>query len=251
MNQTPRPERYVAIADWGARLEPPSALAQRWIACIERFGALHPALQKWSHWEPEKGLVPFDPSFQVQVARVVEGMESSVTGEVVPAGGSSLYNTTMPCSDTRYFSVTMSAGMDEPWDGNVLSFESDYHVAPEPELASYSVFRGVTLAMAESFETTQAFAYTRSLSAFWGPWPGRKGRQIPLAWISYVGPRFAPLITPPPRAIVERRPDGGLLLAATDATFRADDPAHLAVARDIEAALAPFNALPWTAETRK
>ena len=49
----------------------------------------------------------------------------------------------------------------------------------------------------------------------------------------------------------ERCADGGLLLAATDDTFRTDNPTHLAVARDIEAALAPFNALPWTAETGK
>ena len=103
--------------------------------------------------------------------------------------------------------------------------------------------------MAETFDVTQVFVYTRTLSDLWGR-PGRKGRQIPLAWISYVAPRFAHLVTPPPRALVERRPDGGLLMA-TDETFRTDDPAHLAVARDIEAALAPFNALPWTAETGK
>jgi hypothetical protein len=34
-------------------------------------------------------------------------------------------------------------------------------------------------------------------------------------------------------------------MAAADTTFSMDNPAHLAVARDINAALAPINALPW------
>jgi hypothetical protein len=61
-------------------------------------------------------------------------------------------------------------------------------------------------------------------------------------WISYIGPRYAHLVTPPQSAVVERRPDGGLLMAATDETFVTANPAHLAAARDIEAAVAPFNA---------
>ena len=61
----------------------------------------------------------------------------------------------------------------------------------------------------------------------------------------YVSPRFAPLITPPPSAINERTAQGGLLMSATEETFRVDNPAHLAVAHDILQALAPFEALPW------
>jgi hypothetical protein len=50
---------------------------------------------------------------------------------------------------------------------------------------------------------------------------------------------------PPKTAIVEYRPNGGLLMAATDETFITANPRHLAVAHDIEAAIAPLNALPW------
>ena len=244
-------DQYVALADWGPRLEPPEALARRWIALIECLSMLDPALQKWSHWEPKKGVVPFDPSFEAQLARVIAGMETDVTGEVVPAGGSSIHNTTYPCPKSHYMSTTMYAGMDAPWDGNGLIFETGHTVAPAPELASYDVFRGATLIMAETFEVTQAFVYPQGLSELWDPPTSDKGRPIPLAWISYVAPRFAHLVTTPPRAMVERRSDGGLLMAATEDTFRTENPEHLAVARDIKAALAPFNALPWTAETGK
>ena len=236
---------------WGSRLEAPEVLARRWITLIERLSVLDPALRKWSHWEPKKGVVPFDPSFEAQLARVVAGMETKVTGEVVPACGSSLYNTTYPCPKSHHVSVTMYAGISVPFSSNLVIFETPQNVSPAPELATYNVFRGATLAVAETFEPTQVFVYPDGLSELWGPWPGRKDLEIPLAWISYVAPRFAHLVMPPPRAIVERRPDGGLLMAATDDTFRTDNPEHLAVARDIEAALAPFNALPWTAETGK
>ena len=53
---------------------------------------------------------------------------------------------------------------------------------------------------------------------------------------------------PPPAAIVEHQPNGGLLMAATDETFDAGNPSHMAAARAIEAAAAPFNALTWPPE---
>jgi hypothetical protein len=74
-------------------------------------------------------------------------------------------------------------------------------------------------------------------------WP--EDANVCIAWMSYVSPRFAPLIAPPPSAIVERTARGGLLMAATEKTFRVDNLAHLAVAGDILKSLAPFEALPW------
>ncbi|HVZ03087.1 hypothetical protein, partial [Hyphomicrobium sp.] len=72
-----------------------------------------------------------------------------------------------------------------------------------------------------------------------------------LAWISYVSPEGAARVIPPATAIVDHRPNGGLLLAATDETFVARNPHHLAVASDILAAVAPLNADPWPNEPRE
>jgi hypothetical protein len=62
--------------------------------------------------------------------------------------------------------------------------------------------------------------------------------------MSYIKPDWAPLITPPSTATVERRPNGGLYMAATEETFRTQNLEHLAVAQDIVAALAPLEAMP-------
>jgi len=66
-----------------------------------------------------------------------------------------------------------------------------------------------------------------------------------MAWMSYLSARFAPLVVPPRSAIVEHPQGGGLLMIATEERFDVANPAHLGVAREIEAALAPVNALPW------
>jgi hypothetical protein len=47
-------------------------------------------------------------------------------------------------------------------------------------------------------------------------------------------------ISPPPSAIVERTPDGEMLLLATDETFAAENSIHVAVADEIQLALQPL-----------
>jgi hypothetical protein len=62
-------------------------------------------------------------------------------------------------------------------------------------------------------------------------------------WMTYLAPQYASRIAPPPMAIVEPLPGGGLLLLATEERFSIDNPAHLAAADAIQASLAPLQAL--------
>jgi len=61
--------------------------------------------------------------------------------------------------------------------------------------------------------------------------------------MTYLAPQYAGRIAPPPAAIVEPVPGGGLLLLATEEQFSMDNPAHLAVADAIQAALTPLETL--------
>jgi Immunity protein 52 len=97
-------------------------------------------------------------------------------------------------------------------------------------------------------------AIARTWGATWcgtAPWgigefePRRSRPWFGLEWMTYLSPRFAPMVTPPRSAIVERLASGGLLMMATEERFETKNPSHLSAARDIEAALAPINALPW------
>jgi hypothetical protein len=123
---------------------------------------------------------------------------------------------------------------------NSATIETGNRVVPDPTIIAYPAFKAALLALAESFDVAYCSAYPQQIIDLWP-----KGIILKIAWMTYLAPRFAPLITPPPSAIVERTPGGALLMAAADTTFSMDNPAHLAVARDINAALAPINALPW------
>jgi hypothetical protein len=72
--------------------------------------------------------------------------------------------------------------------------------------------------------------------------------HIDPGWMTYISPRFAGLVTPPPFIIAEYTPSGALFMAATDETFSVDNPAHVAGVSAIGEALAPLNALSWPLE---
>ncbi|MGO9686505.1 MAG: Imm52 family immunity protein, partial [Beijerinckiaceae bacterium] len=141
----------------------------------------------------------------------------------------------------RGFTLRIHAGADTP--RNFVTLETDYGFVPDRDIITYAIFRGAILAIAEAFDASWSKAYPTDISKLW---PQKRARpMVLLAWMTYISPRLAPLITPPQTAIVEYRPNGGLFMAATDETFITANPKHLAVARDIEAAVAPLNALPW------
>jgi hypothetical protein len=147
----------------------------------------------------------------------------------------------------RGFKVSFQANnlLPRPHFLNHVVLETDYGIATEDNVVTFRLFRAVLLAIVEAWEPTWCIAYPVTIYDFW---PRSADIHLHLAWMSYVPPRFASLITPPPSAVAERTAKGGLLMSATAETFRVDNPAHLAAARDILKALAPFEALPWPAD---
>jgi hypothetical protein len=110
---------------------------------------------------------------------------------------------------------------------------------------SLPIFGAALLAFAAAWDATWCAAYPWDIIPLWTPVTVTRRPTFKMAWITYLSPRFAPMVTPPRSAIVEYTPEGGIVMTATKDRFDVDNPAHLAVAREIEAALAPVNALPW------
>jgi len=69
--------------------------------------------------------------------------------------------------------------------------------------------------------------------------------KVGLAWMTYLEPPLAKLVTPPRSAIVERTDKGGLLMIAIIERFNVANPEHITVAREIEVALAAVEAFLW------
>jgi hypothetical protein len=127
---------------------------------------------------------------------------------------------------------------------NTADLETKPLNAANARFITTSIFTSALLAMANAWDATWCAAYPSDIIPLW-PKPGPGRPHFRMAWITYLSPRFAPMVTPPRSAIVEYTPEGGLVMTATRDRFDVTNPAHLAAAREIEAAMAPVNALPW------
>ena len=240
---------YRVEAQWGRRADTAAGLADRFARTVDAMRALDPRLDNWlwgdaeEIWDTE-GKTAGRPFATVR-ANLVAAIEKNPCkgGDRIsdPSNGYWMMILT-PSAAATAFSLAVSAGEDRAGSKSVafkhyVSFkiERDLNHA----LATYDVCRALVLLISEIWETTWAEAAPDDNRPLWLGFPVRA------TWMSYVSPCFAPLITPPADAIVERRPNGGLFLAATDETFETANPAHMAAAGAIEAALQPLNKIAW------
>jgi len=238
---------FSAGAFWGSRREGADSIAERWIKLISRLQALDPVVAKWYYW-PKTGPIEKTPAvaFKPDKAQIAAFVDSHVgtndDGSPEPLYGYFGFMRNVATGDgPRAFSIEISAGKGGPYCFNNVLISTAAHVTPDPDVITHRVFKGIVRALAEAFQPACVNAYPSSVLDFW-PKRETSAPSVELAWITYVASRYAPLITTPASAIVDYQPDGGLLMAATDETFDIKNPRHMAAARDIEAASAPFNA---------
>ncbi|MGO8846198.1 MAG: Imm52 family immunity protein [Methylocella sp.] len=236
--------QYKIAAYWGPRADTPEALAFRLLDLLNQLKTIDPVFANWYLFTSETEVEPFDmnpASLTKTIAQAIwyddDGHAEWYYGYHY---GAFSYNTFEP--NARGFKVSFQANnlLPGPYFMNHVVLGTCYGIAPEDSVVTFRLFRAALLAIVEAWEPTWCIAYPVTISDFW-----QKSAHLRLAWLNYVSPRFASLITPPPSAIHERTAQGGLLLSATQETFRVDNPAHLAVAQDILKALAPLEALPW------
>jgi len=232
---------YKIYASWGPRAEPPEVIAVRYLACTDRLKQIHPAYDNWIFnlkGKPKKFAALRETLAAAIAANVVRGD----AGDPTPIYGyrANVLNSMKNDPSSLALRVNAGAWVTSGHFCNSAMIKTGDNVVPDPAIIAYPAFKAALLALVESFDATYCSAYPQQIMDFWDP-----ARHLRIGWMSYVAPRFAPLITPPPAAIHERTAKGGLLLSATQDTFRVDNFAHLAVAQDIIKALAPFEALPW------
>jgi Immunity protein 52 len=231
---------YDIDAWWGPRREAPKSIATRFLNLVDRLTAIDPVFDNWIY-SLDEAPVMLDTLRDEMEAVVERHVSRADDGAPVPINGYSAAVVNSLRFEPRRVSIYVRAGAWylAPYLTNYIDIGTSRKAAADPALVTYPIFRAALLALAETFETTWCAAYPRDIMIHW------KTGSFRLGWMSYVSPRFAPLVTPPATAIVEYRPNGALFMAATDETFVTTNPQHMAVAQDIEASLAPLNALPW------
>jgi hypothetical protein len=242
-----RCDRFHIDVLWGPRRETSDSLALRVRQLVDRLRVIDPIVAHWYNWVSETKAVSVDFEHTALAKEIANRISRDDFGEPEPVNGYyfSAVNNDKGGFSSRGLTLLMHGGS---LGQNFVGLNSDPDFTPDPDILTYPIFKAALLAMGETFEPDWGSAESSSLREFWAPVPRGRGPMLQLSWMTYVSPKLSHLITPPPSAIVERRPDGGLLMAATDETFSTSNPAHLAVANDILAAVAPINALGWPPE---
>jgi Immunity protein 52 len=234
-------KRFYVRASWEGRAETPDALAARFLRMIDAFKEIDPVFSLWTcgATRPKK----FEMVRDRYAEEIAEGISRDDWGEPTPVYGYWFGAFTRDTPDNRSFAVRCNAGATVGRSfPNDITFETSSmaNLEPNSEIVSYRVFRPALLAIVDAWEPVRAGAYSEQLIQL-----NESASRFPAAWIQYLNPWLAEKVTPPSTVLVEHLPNGGLLMSATTETFDIDNPKHLAAARDMAAAMAPLNALPW------
>jgi hypothetical protein len=230
---------YAIMSCWGPRPETPEAIAKRFLNLVDGLAGIDPVFSNWI-CDLDKQPVPFE-SIRGDLAAAVERRVSRADdGEPTPIYGYSFTAVNEMLRGPRNIGILVRAGsrVEGPFLINSAEVGTSERIVPDAAIVTYPIFRAALLVLAEAFDVTWCRAYPNDLEI-------APKEFFNAGWMTYISPRFATLITPPITAIVEHRPNGALFMAATDETFVTENPKHVAVARDVQAALAPLNALPW------
>jgi len=233
---------YHIHASWGPRTETPDVIAARFLVCVDRLKQVHPAYDDWISDDVNGRSKKLNVLRSDLPAAIAAKVARADDGDPTPIYGyrASAINSMKRGPHSLSLKTKAGAWVTSGYFCNSAEIGTGYQVVPEPTIIAYPAFKAALLALVESFDATYCSAYPVKILNF-----ADKTRHLRIGWMSYVAPRFASLITPPPSVIAERTAQGGLLMSATEETFRVDNPAHLAAAQDILRALAPFEALPW------
>ncbi len=230
---------YYVRASWEARAETLDELAARFLRMIDAFKEIDPVFSLWICGR--KRLVEFEKVRDRFAEEIAAGLARSDWGEPTPVYGYWFAAVTRDTPQDRSFVIRCNAGQTVPesFPNAVTLTTSSPKLGPDPYVVGYRVFRPALLAMVDAWDPVHAGAYSQQLIERYG---GDSYFSAP--WIQYLNPWLAEKITPPSSVLAEHLPNGGLLMTATTETFDVDNPAHMAAARDMAAAMAPLERLP-------
>jgi hypothetical protein len=213
---------------------------------LQGLAYIDPLLSDWQ-WVGKKRLVSMSELDVVIAEKLLRSRVSrDDAGEPVPARGYSFYVHTHWYEPSR-LTLQGDIGVCTPsslYDNNI-DLDTNQLSPTDEALLKYRTYKTALVFLATLWRANWAAALPLDLLDELLKYEKRRNGRLYGGWITYLSAAWDAKITPPKSAIIERAPDGGLLMIATDDTFRMDNPRHVAAALEIDAALAPLNALPW------
>lgn len=260
---------FLISSYWGPRPETPGQIAARCANLLDRLNSISLMFSGWTY--VGRRILPMDrrhaladtpgERYQNRYRTVVLGHPTGTDlAPLVEAGvcrddddgpepmmGYRFSAFTRSRTDPGGLSLRVRAGClsDARFFTNTVHIETRPLCDENRSWLTLPLLKAAMLAIVTTCDVTWAAIYPAELRELWIPAHVRRGPTFQLAWVTYLSPRFAPMVTPPASAIVEHTAQRGIVMAATNDRFDVNNPAHLAAAREIEAAIAPVNALPW------
>lgn len=259
---------YTVNSYWGPRKDTPARLAERSRALLDRLGAISPDFSDWTYVgqkNPPPGRDYAGPDAleayyrdKTHTVRIDRTLKTDLTplvaaavmrgdsGDPTPVYGYYFSFFTGSGIGPRDVSLSVHAGCYSRgrFYTNTVAIETKPACEDNAALLTLPLLKAVMLAIADVYEVTWAAVYPVELMRLW-PTPPKPREHFELSWITYISPRFAPLIDPPRGPFVEYTPEGAIVMTATRDRFDVGNPLHMAAARRVGAAIAPVNALPW------
>lgn len=242
--------RYCVLAYWGPRRESAEACAPKVLHMFKALSEIHPTFGCWI--DDLRGREPaLASSLDVDeaVRWLAMGQNRSETrGLPIPEFGYRIMTSNDMYRTPRLVALEGKVGgyVRGPLMANMMLLAAGPLQTDNEDIINYPNFRSVLLTFTSIWNPTWCGVMPTDLRDLL---PGEKKRRgsVPRlcgGWLTYLAKPLAQRITPP-RSVRSEQVGGGLLMIATEETFRLDNPAHVAAACEIDAALAPIDALPW------
>jgi hypothetical protein len=244
--------RYDIMSRWKPREESPKELGQRMLCCLDAISPLHPAFRDWKFLDlfrdpmemTEENISEFLCPLEKARPRMTDivadwGVYTDDDREPEPRAGYRISVSNSNESNSRLVRLSAHGGGLVSWTGHRrdASFETDWHHEADPSIVAYPLFKSILLTIVSCWDVDYANASCRDL---WGSPMGVRSFCNP-SWMVYLSAQLTQRIVVPSDVIVERTPDGGILMIAAEETFNVNNPDHMSGARSIFAALEPLN----------
>jgi len=242
-----RGEVFNIDAYWKARPETPRDGAERLAHMLCGLAGIHPAFSSWYNAVSSPTEIPTRfcemPPDVRELDRILEGhiARSDRTGEPAPEYGYSIATWNADISAHGVMLTVHAAWRgDFPVFPNTVSIDLRKREPANEDLINARILRAALVNVVAAWEPDFASVWSWS---YWERLLGPGGRGLPTfrsGWMTYLAARYAQKITSPKGIIADELPGGGLLMVATEEQFTVDNPAHVAAADAIQAALAPI-----------
>ena len=219
------------LSGWPGRAETPEAIGEKFLATLDDFRTIDPALADW--------VVAYYPTLvrlrledvRAIIADLVEvnvrkNWDPDDEEKLVPfpAFGYSMLASSRAAQSPKSLTLNLNAGATIDSMNEAL-VEGMFPGAVDASLVTYPTYKALLLTIVKYWRPTWACAFAYVLEPMrHRPIPPNSRFSAP--WLAYVSAEVAAGFEPPNGIVSERAPDGGLLLIATEERLDPTRPDH-------------------------